>query len=279
MHGNNSRTIRRIAFSAVIGLIGAMLALITIGAGPAAATHFRANTMTWHQTTGNNVEFHLSGAWRCTGFFANCLSSPPAPGTVIPSPAPGTGLETGTLDPDQGPNIQPTFTVVSVDTVNNVVVGEAHQAKSYTSAGPFNVTFSDCCRLSAPLHRNNPDVNMQVTTIVNLAQTSASPESSMPPVVDCKVNTICQFNVPAFDDDGHTLRYRMATAAEAAGSGGGPTTFVQPGPPKRQTSPRSTRRPVSTPGTPPGHAQPECRTGLLLLHPGHGRGARRQSVS
>ncbi len=230
MQGSHNRVVRRTALSAVMALVVAMLALLTFGAGPAQATHFRANQLTWHQVPGtNDVEFHISGAWRCTGFFANCLTSPPAANTTIPSPAPSTGLTTGVLDTGHNGLQTPSFKVVSVDVANDVVVGEAHFTYNYpgTQMGPWNVRFGECCRLSGPAHRNNPDGDMRVTSIVDLTQTSASPESSMTPVVDCKVNVKCQFSVPAFDPDGHQLRYRMATAAEAAQT----TGFVQPGPP------------------------------------------------
>lgn len=212
--------IRRTALGAVLSLIAAALLAITVGVAPAGATHARATQMTWHQVSGNTVEFHVTGSWRCTFFFAACTSG-------SPPPAGATFITGGQLHFGDGNTLfNPQFEVVSVDTANDVLTGEAHITHTYPGAGPFDVTLADCCRLSPPGHINNPDDNIWVTTIVNLNATSASPESSVAPIVDCKLNTVCQFTVPAVDPDGHNLRYRMATPAEAGGAG-----FNQPGPP------------------------------------------------
>ena len=66
-------------------------------------------------------------------------------------------------------------------------------------------------------HMNNGDGAVRFETIVErLGQTSASPLSLVSPIVDCPLNALCSFTVPAADADGQGLNWRFATAAEAS---------------------------------------------------------------
>ncbi|MEO5853001.1 MAG: post-COAP-1 domain-containing protein, partial [Nocardioides sp.] len=71
-------------------------------------------------------------------------------------------------------------------------------------------------------HQNNGDGNVRYETLVDLAATSASPVGLVPPIVDCPINAVCTFSVPATDPDGQPMAWRLSTAVEAGGS------FVQP---------------------------------------------------
>ena len=55
-------------------------------------------------------------------------------------------------------------------------------------------------------------------TLVDLGADGSSPKTSVPPVVNVGNSGIQSFLVPATDPGGQTLRYRLATDAEAAGT-------------------------------------------------------------
>lgn len=190
--------------------------LISIATAPSAsATHYRANQMSWHKGAGTNeAEFHVGGSWRCTFFFNPC------------NPTVGQTFRAGNLNFGDGSPAQAgvVFEVVSFDAANDVVTAEAHITHTYASAGPFTAFISDCCRLSrSGGHINNPDGSSRYETVVDFARTSASPVALVAPIVDCPINAVCRFTVPAADPDGQGLAWRLSTAAEAAGG-----SFTQP---------------------------------------------------
>ncbi len=195
-----------------MGLATVGVGLNVVDAKPAQASHFRATQLTWHATgTANQVEFHASVSAR-RSFYG--------------SPNVGSTIQPVTLDYGDGTSDAPAFTVTFVDAANDYVIAEAHVTKTYSGLGPWNALITSCCRLGGPQHINNPDGSFQAATIVNLAATTASPVSSISPIVDCPKNAVCSFQVPATDPDSQALRWRFATSAEADGF-----SFVQPGPP------------------------------------------------
>ena len=64
-----------------------------------------------------------------------------------------------------------------------------------------------------------------MSTVIDLTGGNSSPVSSLPPIISIGKNSLNSFAVPAIDNEGDTLRYRLATSSEAGGS------FIQPGPP------------------------------------------------
>jgi hypothetical protein len=239
--------------------LGALLAVLGAGAWqPAEATHFRYGSLTWRPLGGNTVEFTLQNAWRrsSTPSFDDCVN--PATGMVTPCTgagglaAPGDVIRedigSTTLFTGDGAEIQVGsqgllyYLVTSIDITNNWLFGVALDPASlpavdttishtYPNAGPFTARIDSCCRISPSIppnaHINNPDGRYRVETTVDLHAANSPPVSTMPAIVTCPTNGLCQFTVPATDPDGDALCYRLSTAAEAAGSG----TFVQPGPP------------------------------------------------
>jgi len=177
-------------------------------------THFRSAQLTWVKTASTTAEFNST-----VGIRRSFFPGPPNIGDLI-TPILITYGD-GVLD-------WPAHTVVFVDEVNDWLLAEVTFTHTYTGTGPYTAAAESCCRLSPPQHINNPDGNIRVETIVDLAATSANPISTIEPVVDCPKNALCKFTVPASDPDGQTLRYRLASSAEASGSLG---TFFQPGPP------------------------------------------------
>lgn len=201
-------SIRRpgIALVVLFGLFAALLLAIQARTAPTEASHYRANQINWHKTGDATAEFHVTSSWRCSFYFPDCTQV-----------TPGTVFTANSVDFGDGSASSAEWEVISVDVTNDVVNAELHAEHTYATAGPFVVALSDCCRLSTPAHINNPDGNVRVETIVDLAATTASPVSSIPPIVDCALNAICKFSVPAFDPDGQSVAWRMSTAEEAGG--------------------------------------------------------------
>ena len=202
---------RRAFATALLTLLASFL-IVVAGGAPAQASHYRANQLTWHAgATPGAVEFHLSGSWRCTFYSDPCTLEP------------GDTLTSGLLDTGDGGSLSPDLVVASVDVANDVVTAEGHADYTYAAPGSYVAFSEDCCRLSdSDGHMNNPDGNVRFETLVNLGATSASPVGLVPPIVDCPLNAVCTFAVPATDPDGQPLAWRLSTADEAGGG------FVQP---------------------------------------------------
>ena len=198
----------------LLAALAATMLVLGGSATPAAASHYRATQITWQKISGTEVDFHATASWRCSAFFSIPCSA--SVGNTFPADALsfGDGFSSGGQ-----------WTVTAVDAVNDVISGELEVHHTYASNGPFTAAIDTCCRLgSSNGHINNGDGSIRSETIVDLNATSANPISSVAPIVDCAINAVCSFFVPAFDPDGQALRWRMATAAEAGGG------FVQPGP-------------------------------------------------
>lgn len=244
----------------------AFLAVAAIGLVPlrAAATHERAALITWAPTTGNSVEFTVTGAWRRSAYSTSngrCRNPNDTVSPVLGSiPCTGAGGFAGVgdviveslggtiFDPGQGSTISSPlgallYVVTSVDPVNDWLYGTALDptslpavdttiAKTYTNSSPRIAFIQDCCRVSnesgGNQHINNPDGNYRIESRVTPGGTNRPPVSTMPPVVLCPRNGLCSFQIPGSDPDGDTIRYRFSTATEASGSS---TGFDQPGPP------------------------------------------------
>lgn len=205
----------------VLAAVGAFTGLVLAAGGLAAssdtaqATHYRADQIEWHVTTGNTVMFHVTISTRASGF---------------PSPAPGTTISAGALDYGDGTGASTVFTVGTLDVANDVLTAETVVTHQYASEGPFAVRFVDCCRLSSPAHINNPLGESILTTTVDLAKAQASPSSAISPVIDCPIDAACAFRIPAIGGTpGSEIRFRMAAYEESG-------VTSQPGPPYSLTA-------------------------------------------
>jgi hypothetical protein len=204
-------------------LLGTMLAQLAIAAKPVAASHFRSTQFTWAQTaTPKEAKFTATLAAR-RGFYSG---SGPDGEPIVGDPIAGPFVDFG-----DGSNASPTFTVTFADVTNDFVIFSTTFNHQYATDGPFTAVMDDCCRLGTPQHINNPGAGNRAETIVDFSKTTASPVSSISPIVDCAPNAPCAFFVPAVDPDGQAIRFRFATAAEAEGS-----SFNQPGPPDAPTA-------------------------------------------
>lgn len=200
----------------LILLMAMVLSLFPVVQPPkrAEATHFRSTQLNWTHVSGTTAKFDSTLGLRRSYF--------------SPLPNVGDTISPVTVYFGDGTSASPPHTVTSVDEANDWILAEAEFNHTYPAAGPYTAYANTCCRLSKPPHINNPDQNNRAETIVDFAKTSASPQSSITPIVDCPRDAICSFTVPATDPDGQALRFRFATSAEAVG---GTVTFYQPGPP------------------------------------------------
>ena len=250
----------RRSMTAVLLLAG----LVLLASGlfqPAHATHFRYGSISWRPLGGNTVEFIVQGGWRRDDQPSQDHCVDTANGMVISCTGPGgfAGVgdvireEIGDTELLPGDNTVISvggqflyYLVTSINPAENWLFGEALDPASlpavdttiqhtYSGPGPWTARIASCCRISslaAPnAHINNPDRNYEVETVVDLNYVgNRPPVSTLPPIVTCLQNSVCQFQVPASDPDGPTgdpLRYRLATAGEAADGG----AYTQPGPP------------------------------------------------
>jgi hypothetical protein len=91
--------------------------------------------------------------------------------------------------------------------------------KTYSGPGAYTATIEDCCRTSpcdAPTaHINNGDNGYRVATTVDVGSGNSAPVSSLPPVLLCPINGLCEFTVPVSDNELNTVSFRLSTSAEA----------------------------------------------------------------
>lgn len=142
------------------------------------------------------------------------------------------------------------YLVTSIDPVNNWLFGLALDHTSLPTidtslqrtyggaATEFTAKIEDCCRISPcttpNAHLNNPDNGYRVATRVELGTGNSSPVSSVPPIVACPQEGLCQFDVPVSDNELDAVSFRLSTSAEAhfnVPQSGSPAGLGQPGPP------------------------------------------------
>jgi len=243
-----------------------MTVALLIGLAPTAAhaTHARAALITWAPTSGNSVEFTITGAWRrsayttangrcrdVTDMVAPVLGSKPCSGSDTFADVGDVIVESlgGTVfDPREGATIGSPlgallYVVTSIDPANDWLFATALDpvslpsidttiAKSYPDATARTAFIQDCCRVSnnpgGNQHINNPDGNYRIETRVTPGGANRPPVSTMPPIVLCPRNGVCVFQIPGADPDNDSVTFRLSTATEASGSASG---FDQPGPP------------------------------------------------
>jgi hypothetical protein len=208
-------TSRRPRLTYLALLFSTLVGLATIfTAAPMQAASAQSGQLTWRQTAGHTVEFAMKAVlWR------SLFTPLPNVGDTLSNMGIVVMLGDGTA-------AAPALNVISVDAVNDIMVLESAFSHTYAGLGPYAVAAMACCRPNFPQHINNGTGHLRLETIVDLAATTASPVSSIAPIVDCPTDATCTFVVPASDPDGQELRFRFATDSEATVS----APFYQPGP-------------------------------------------------
>jgi hypothetical protein len=192
------------------------------------ASHFRYGHLTWTPVPGspNVARFTLVDAFRRSAYGA------PVVGNIITETTGATTLMFG--DGSSTPTLQ--YKVLALDAAEDWIICQALQPGSsvkttidHTYSGPTNggnpwvAEINSSARTGVEV--NNPNGGYQISTLVELSSGNSSPSSGLPPVVNLVRSASANFFVPGADADPNTtLRWRLATSAEAGGSG----TFNQP---------------------------------------------------
>jgi len=225
----------------VLTLLGLMASAATWGAlanGPDDPhTHFRFGHISWRRMGANTAEFaFIAGFRRCfepgvdTAYPGSAPDGCPAVGDIIDEFIGGTTLCFG----DAICTGQLRFKVFALNIEENWLLARALEPGSdtaetikhaYPGPGPFTAFTASCCRTRAPKLINNASSPYRVETTVNFAGNRSSPRSLLPPIVECVLDSVCEFTVQAVDADGHRLRWRLSSSNEAG------VGFIQPGPP------------------------------------------------
>jgi nitrous oxidase accessory protein NosD len=202
----------------------------------------------------NAIDLMVQSVWRRDAFLTGndrCID----PATLVDIPCTGPGNAAGIgdviherqgdtrLDPGDssgligGPGALSNallYLVTSIDADNNWAFGVALDPASlpasappydaaithiYPAPGNYLADLEDCCRISectAPnAHLNNPDSDYRVETRINVGSGNSSPVSTLPPIVLCPENGLCQFSVPVSDNELDPVSFRLSTTAES----------------------------------------------------------------
>lgn len=203
----------------------------------ASASHFRYGHLTWQRlsTTGNNVRFTLTCAFRRNDYPGTGPNGSVAVGEIFSENIGQTGINYG----DGGVTGTLQFKVISIDPIENWCLAQAlepgsttkttldHTYSASTNGGlPWVAEINSCCRTLSEV--NNPDGCYRVSTLVETASGNRSPISSLPAIVNLPQTTAATFVVPAADADPNTiLRFRLALPIEG-GTGNNRPDFSQP---------------------------------------------------
>ncbi len=219
-----------------LGVLAALSAGLFAVAGEAEATHYRYGTISWEPTDNENeVLFTGDSAWR----WSYPSYNQPELGEILP-----ISDVDGSVDPirtGDGATIPFQVKVVSInedkDWFYGILVsddgteGIPYEYDDLNDDGdPWQAEWTGCCRISdrhsGNYHVNNPDQSFRLETPVDLEGSHSSPQTSLPPISQCPIDTLCTIQVPAVHPDGDEITFRKATVSEA-----GDASYVPPGPP------------------------------------------------
>ncbi len=176
-------------FTSTMFVIAAGLLLT---AGTAHASHFRGASLVWKKlaSPANTIELTLTESWR-TGSISS--------------------LSYGWGDGSAGFNMSG-YTIIANDpsftTIRKVIT------HTYSTAGPFTVSGSSCCRISNLV--NAADGSESVAAIVDLRGGNAGPPVITSPIILQMVKGgVNNIQLGNSDVDGDTVAFRMATSSES----------------------------------------------------------------
>ena len=212
--------------SAPLVFLATLTAGLLLTANSAKATHFRYGHLVWRTTSSNSgtnqytAAFLLYNAFRRSGYSGSAPDGRPAIGNIITETVGGTSLIFG----DGAATATLRYCVLNIDLVNDWLYAVAPApgtndpsvplTHTYNGTGPWLAAIDSCCRISSLV--NAPDGPYRVETTVAFSKTAVSPTSTLPIIVECPANQICNFPVPAADPENQVLQWRLATNAESA---------------------------------------------------------------
>jgi hypothetical protein len=209
--GDGLRALRRAALFSVL--------IIVFGVLPAWASHFRFAHISWVPRTDlapTAVEITVTLAVRRSGYSGSHPDGNPRSGDSILETISNTEVEfgdgtfSGTL----------TIDVTAFSVAQDWFIGQAVLLHTYPSAQSYLAAIDTTARISmcdAPnSHLNNPDpAGYRIETLIDVGTGNGSPVISLPPIVRCVQGQICSFQIPAFDEAGDPLSFRLSSFAES----------------------------------------------------------------
>ena len=182
----------------------------------ASASHFRGSNVSWTTSAGNQADVSFTGS-----FARSYPGSDPDGGLAVGDEFDefigGTTFAYG----DGAVNSQ-RFRTIAVNKADNFVLAtmvddtlnQSPLRHLYAASGPWNAGFSSCCNIGG-LNNNAGAFYGDNTEISFAAPNSASPVSSLAPIVDVGPSGVQSFPVPAVDPLGRTLRWSLTDPAES----------------------------------------------------------------
>ena len=213
-------------FSAAFSLLALLLLAGSLFAAPAEASHFRYGTLSYTADGSGTVVFSLAAAFRCDQDYGDPC---PEVGQVVTETIGATALFFG----DGSATNTLEFEVISVDETDQFFIAVALEPgttnrgipHTYDGTGPFTAEINSCCRISDL--NNRTGANYRVATQVFPQTDNDSPTTSLDPIVQANQNDEdFTFTIPATDNEGDPLRFRVATSAEVGGGAGVPGLTV-----------------------------------------------------
>ena len=206
------RVTRRAAWAtACVAVVAAAFAV-----APASASHFRGSNLSWTTSAGNQADVSFTGS-----FARNYSGTDPdgglAVGDVFNEVIGGTTFAFG-----DGAANSNRFRTIAVNKPDDFVIAtmiddtlnQSPLRHLYASSGPWDAGFGSCCNIGA-LNNNSGASYGDRTQIAFGAPNSASPVSSLAPIVDVGPSGVQSFPVPAVDPLGRTLRWSLTDPAES----------------------------------------------------------------
>jgi hypothetical protein len=243
----------------VRALLLSMVAQLVCSTHAMAGPTFKGGRVTWAAAATLRIDFSIQGSWRrdlytpANGQCVNPLTlgvvacsgadGRPEVGDVIVENEGGTTFNPGDgTAPIGSPLGALLYLVTSVDHASNLIYGSALDPASlpaidvkvthtYADAAVYRAFLAGSSRMgpveSSSVHVNNGGLPYRLETLVNVGGPGASPLAAAPPIVKCAIDSVCGFQIRAFDPTGDGLTYRFSKDFEA----GAEQQFAQPGPP------------------------------------------------
>ena len=185
-------------------------------AAPASASHFRGSNMSWTTSAANQADVSF------TGSFARSYGGSDPDGLLAVGDIFNEVIGNTTFAYGDGVTNSNRFRTIAVNKPDNFVIAtmlddtlnQSPLRHLYASSGPWNAGFSSCCNIGG-LNNNADAFYGDATQISFAAANSASPVSSLAPIVDVGPSGVQSFPVPAVDPLGRTLRWSLTDPAES----------------------------------------------------------------
>ncbi len=230
------------------GLITAMLFVMLLPSS-GSATHFRYGLLTWRprpDIAPRTIAFTVTVALRRDAYSGSHPDGFPDVGDSVEETIGETRFFFGD---GSGPTPVLHVRVTAIDIRQNFIFGVLHTdpglstiRHQYPTQGNFDAQTSSCCRLAScdragsgtvpgNRHINNPTLPYKLETVVNVGGIDGTrntpPTSTLVPIIGCRRDDLCSFQIPAQDADGDPIRFRLSNRFEASVDG----SFLQPGDP------------------------------------------------